>query len=508
MLQQNKRNRVLSNALSGALALTLVSSLAGCMMGPNYRRPPVETPAAFKEEGKWKSAQPADAAPRGNWWAMYNDPVLDDLLKQVNVNNQNLLKAEAVFRQSQALVESARSQLFPTLSTNITYTRSRASANTIATPTSAPVSRGVVTSHSLPLTATWVPDFWGSVRRQIEENEANAQASVGDLETARLLAEATLAQAYFQVRSIDGQKKLFDETLVAYEKSLKLTQNQYNVGIVAKADVINAETQLKSAQAQAIDLSVLRDQLEHSIAVQLGKPPAEFTLPRMPLDALPPPIPVGLPSDLLERRPDVAAAERRMAAANAQIGVAKAAFFPTLTLSGTAGYQSSSLVNWISAPSRFWSVGPALAETLFDGGLRRAQTKNAIAAYDAAVATYRQTVLTGFQQVEDNLAALRVLEHEAEVQDEAIALSRQAVAIALNQYKAGTVTYINVITAQATQLTNERTGFDILNRRMTASVMLIEALGGGWDSALLPNNGELVHDSFNPVPGVKPSMKP
>ncbi len=304
---------------------------------------------------------------------------------------------------------------------------------------------------------------------------------------------------------MDAQKQLFDDTIAAYQRSLTLTQNQYTAGVVAKVDVIQAQTQLKTTQAQALDIGVQRAQLEHAIALLIGKPASNYSLAAAPLTASPPPLPVGLPSSLLERRPDIAAAERRMAAANAQIGVAEAAYYPSLTLSASGGFQSSSFSNWLTAPSRFWSVGPALAQTLFDGGLRRAQTDQAIAAYDANVAGYRQTVLNGFKEVEDNLAALRILEEEAAIQDEAVQNARQSVALTTNQYKAGIVSYLNVALVQATALTNERTAVDVLNRRLAASVLLVKALGGGWNASDLPTPDELARGDSYPHKGAAPA---
>jgi NodT family efflux transporter outer membrane factor (OMF) lipoprotein len=461
-------------------AVILATLLAACTVGPNYVRAPVETPAAYKEAGNWKPAQPQDDAKRGKWWDIYRDPQLDGLMQQVSISNQNLAKAEAQYRQALALVQAARAGYYPTLTGGAANTRSRASATTIATPTTAPVSRGVVVNHNIPFQATWAPDVWGSIRRAVEANEASAQASAGDLEAARLSAQATLAQSYYQLRVLDAQQALLEETIAAYAKSLQLVQNQYAAGIVAKADVVQAQTQIKTAQAQAIDIGAQRAPLEHAIALLVGKPPSTLSIPRQPLRSALPPAPAGLPSELLERRPDIAAAERRMAQANAQIGVATAAYFPSLTLSASGGYQSAAMVDWLTAPSRFWSFGTAIAQTVFDGGLRRAQTAQAIAAYDASVAAYRQTVLTGFQQVEDNLATLRILEEEAEVQGEAVKLAEQALALALNQYKAGTVNYLNVVVAQATALANQTTAVGILSRRMVASVQLVTALGGGW----------------------------
>ena len=463
-------------------AMTLVAAalLAGCSVGPDYVRPAVETPAAYKEAGNWKPARPRDDVNRGKWWEVFNDPLLNQLQEQVDISNQNLAKAEAQFRQALALLQSARAGYFPSVTGGVSPTRSRASATTIAQPSATPISRGVVTNHNLPFQASWAPDVWGNISRAVEANEAGAQASAGDLAAARLSVQAALAQSYFQLRALDAQQLLLEDTVAAYGKSLKLVQNQYAAGVVAKADLVQAQTQIRSTQAQAIDIGAQRAPLEHAIALLVGKPPSQLSIARQPLEATVPPAPVGLPSELLERRPDIAAAERRMAQANAQIGVAKAAYFPALTLSASTGYQSATMADWVTAPSRFWSFGPAIAQSLFDGGLRRAQTAQAIAAYDASVAAYRQTVLTGFQQVEDGLATLRILEQEAEVQGEAVKLAEQALALALNQYKAGTVNYLNVVVAQATALANQRIAVDILSRRVSASVQLVTALGGGW----------------------------
>jgi NodT family efflux transporter outer membrane factor (OMF) lipoprotein len=465
----------LLNSIMPAAAL-----LCGCSVGPDYVRPAVETPAAYKETGTWKPAEPRDDVNRGNWWEVFDDPLLNQLQEQIDISNQNLAKAEAQYRQAFALVQAARAGYYPSVNGGASYTRSRSSATTVATPSVAPVSRGVVTNYNLPVQASWEADLWGRIRRTVEADEAGAQASAGDLAAARLSAQTTLAQNYFQLRALDAQQQLLEDTVAAYSRSLTLVQNQYAAGIVAKADVVQAQVQVKTTQAQAIDVGVQRAQFEHAIALLLGKPPAALSIAPEALTAAVPVAPVGLPSELLERRPDIAAAERRMAQANAQIGVAKAAYFPSLTLSASAGYQSAAMVDWLTAPSRYWSFGTAIAETLFDGGLRRAQTDQAIAAYDASVADYRQTVLTGFQQVEDNLAALRILEQEAEVQDEAVTLAEQALALALNQYKAGTVNYLSVVVLQAVALTNQRTAVDILSRRVSASVQLITAVGGGW----------------------------
>ena len=467
--------------------------LAACTVGPNYVRPAADTPAAFKEMEGWKTAQPRDQELRGKWWESFNDPLLNNLEEQVGISNQNLVQAAAQFRQARALVQSARSGFLPSVSAGSSITRGQSSSNLgNQNQAFAPGSRSTRTSYSLSLDAVWEADLWGRVRRTVESNQDSAQASAADLQALRLSIQAELAQNYFQLRALDAQKQLFDDTIAAYQRSLTLTRNQYTAGVVAKVDVIQAQTQLKTTQAQALDLGVQRAQLEHAIALLIGKPASAYSLAVAPLTASPPALPAGIPSSLLERRPDIAAAERRMAAANAQIGVAEAAYYPSLTLSASGGFQSSSFSNWLTAPSRFWSLGPALAQTLFDGGLRRAQTDQAIAAYDANVAGYRQTVLTGFKEVEDNLVALRILEEEAAIQDEAVGNARQSVALTTNQYKAGIVSYLNVVTVQATALANERTAVDVLNRRLAASVLLIKALGGGWAASDLPTRDELM----------------
>ena len=352
--------------------------------------------------------------------------------------------------------------------------------------------------YSLPVSASWEPDLWGSVRRQVEQQAGNAQASAATLESTRLSLHAQLAQDYFQLRIVDEQKRLLEDTVAAYRKSLQLTQNQYNVGVAARSDVVQADTQLKQAQVQAIDLGVSRAQLEHAIALLIGKTPAEFSLDQVKFDIKPPAIPVGVPSQLLQRRPDVAVAERQAMSANAQIGVAESAYFPTLSLSASAGFQSSSFSKWLTAPSRFWSLGPELAETIFDGGLRHAQTAQARAAYDGAVANYREVSLAAFQNVEDNLSGLRVLEAESAAQADAVAAAEEALKITLNQYRAGTVSYLNVITSQATAYSNERNAISILGNRLTDSVGLIEAIGGGWDDSQIPKPHDIGADSSAP----------
>jgi len=466
-------------ALAGALTL-----LTACTVGPNYVRPTAEVPGVYKEMEGWKVAQPKDHLVRGAWWEIFNDPQLNAFEEQANISNQSVMVAEAQFRQARALVQAARAAYFPTVTVGASFTRSRRSAN-VGGGTGA--TTGATSDYLLLADASWEPDLWGRVRRTVEASKASAQASAADLESTRLLVQAELAQNYFQLRTLDAQKQLLDTTVIAFQKSLELTKNRYAAGVASKGDVLLAETQLKTTQAQAIDIGVLRAQLEHAIALLVGRQASLFSIPVAPLGLVPPTIPVGIPSELLERRPDIAGAERRIAAANAQIGVAVAAYYPTVTLSASGGFESSNLSKWLTWPSRFWSVGPGVSETVFDGGLRRAQTAAARAAYDANVASYRETVLTGFQEVEDNLAALRILEEEAKVQEEAVSAARQALTVAINQYKAGTVNYLTVIVAQAAALNIETNELGILGRQMTAGVLLIKALGGGWDVSALPS---------------------
>lgn len=463
-----------------ALAATLTMLVAGCAVGPDYQRPSAAVPASYKEapEG-WKVAQPADRTDRGNWWSIYNDPQLDDLENRLNASNQSIAQFAAAYRQARALVGEARAAYFPIVGATASASRSGFGSGARTTTTGNSTSIG--NSYSLALDASWEPDLWGSVSRSVNAQKAGEQGAAADLANARLSAQATLAQSYFQLRSLDAQQKLLDDTVAAYASSLQLTQNQYAQGIVARSDVIQAQTQLQSAQASAIDNGIARAQFEHAIAVLVGEPASTFALPASPLDATPPDVPAQMPSAILERRPDVASAERKAAAANEQIGVAIAAFFPTLTLSASGGFQSSVLSQLLRAPSRFWTLGPDLAATIFDGGLRRAQTEAARATYDQDVATYRLTVLTAFQDVEDNLASLRILANEIVIQQQAVQSAQQALAIVNNQYKAGTVGYVNVLTAQTTAFTAEQKLANIAGQRMVSSVGLVKALGGGWD---------------------------
>ena len=470
-----------------AVPLAAAAALAGgCMVGPDYSRPAVTTPPAYKEAGNWKVAEPSDAISRGTWWEIFRDAQLNALAQQIEVSNQNVQVAEARLRQAEALVEQSRAGLFPTLTANASATRSRTPSVSGSVSSSNPAPVNV---YNLSLNASWAPDLWGSVRRAIESSVASAQASAANLAGVRLLAQSQLAINYFQLRVLDTQKQLLESTVAAYQKSFDLTRNRYAAGVAARAEVVLAEQQLRSTQAQLIDVGVQRAQLEHAIAVLIGKAPAEFGLAPARLATAVPSIPPALPSELLERRPDIAQAERQMAAANAQIGVAQAAFFPSLTLSGIVGYRANSPPDWLTAPSRLWSVGPALAQTLFDGGSRSAVRRQAEAAYDASVATYRQTVLSAFREVEDNLSALRILEEEAKAQTEAVTLARLSTELVLNQYKAGTVNFLNVTVVQAAQLNNEANLVKIEGQRLVAAVTLVQALGGGWGGLAAPTGG-------------------
>lgn len=456
--------------------IVMTLALGACTLGPDYQRPQLPDAHAFKQAEGWKSAAPADALQRGDWWRLYGDAELDALVSRLNVSNQNLAVAEAQYRQARALVRSARSQLFPTLSGNAGVTRSRQTTGS----SSSNVSAGVSESYEAGLSASWELDLWGRLRRGLEANRATMQASAADLAAVRLSLQAELVQTYLQLRVMDEQQRLLDQTVAAYARSLRLTENQYRAGIVPKSDVAQAQTQLKSTQAQAIDLKWQRAQLEHAIAVLIGVPPAELSIAvRDDIPSLPE-VPLALPSQLLERRPDVAAAEREVMAANAEIGIAEAAWYPDLTLSASGGYRNSSFNQLFEVPNRFWSLGPQLALTLLDFGGRRAELERAEAAYDQTVATYRQTVLDSFREVEDYLVQLRVLGDESVVQREALEAAQESLRLIENQYRAGTVDYLSVVTVQTTALNNERTNLTLLGDRLLTSAQLIAALGGGW----------------------------
>ncbi|KVH52002.1 efflux transporter outer membrane subunit [Burkholderia diffusa] len=471
--------------LSAAVAVATAVLLAGCAVGPDYHRPDTSIPAAFKEApAGWKVAQPADRTDRGPWWTVYNDPQLDALIGKLNASNQTIAQSAAAYRQARALVAEARAAYFPTVGLTASGSRSRTGrTSTSSSASSFGSSASIGNSYSVGLDASWEPDLWGKVSRSVSAQRAGEAAAAADLANARLSQQALLAQTYFQLRTSDALQKLLDDTVKSYGESLRLTQNQYAQGVAARADVIQAQTQLQSAQAASIDNGVARAQYEHAIATLIGEPASTFSLPPNPLAAEPPITPVDVPSALLERRPDIAAAERRAAAANEQIGVAIAAFFPTLTLSASGGFQSSVWSQLFTLPARFWTVGPQLAATLFDAGLRAAQTDAARATYDQDVAAYRLAVLTAFQDVEDNLASQRILAQEVDVQRQAVDSAEHALAIVTNQYKAGTVAYLNVLTAQTTAFTAQQKLATIGGQRMVSSVGLVKALGGGWNAS-------------------------
>ena len=452
---------------SSASALLFV--LAGCAVGPNYQKPEAVVPPAYKEAGEWVVARPSDAVPKGEWWKAFNDPVLDELMGQVSVSNQTLAAAEARYRQSRAAVQGTRSGLYPSLGASAGATRARSSESNTGS------------RFTVGLDARWEVDLWGRIRRLVEAARAGEEASAADLEAARLSLQAELALNYFQLRVVDAGRVLLEATLKAFQSSFDVTRNRYRAGVVGKVDVVQAETQLKSVEAQIIDLRATRAQLEHAIAVLVGRPPALFTVEPADVQLRIPEVPPGVPSTLLERRPDIAAAERRMAAANARIGAAQAAYFPALSLTGSAGFANSSIANLISAPSRVWGLGLGLAGTILDFGARAAEVEQSRAAYDETVANYRQTVLGAFQEVEDNLASVRWLGEEVKVQDDATRLARESVALTLNQYKAGTVGALNVVVVQAAQLNEERSTVTLLGRRLAATIALIRALGGTWE---------------------------
>ncbi|CAE6821565.1 efflux transporter outer membrane subunit [Paraburkholderia haematera] len=493
-------------ALTIAVGAALATLLASCAVGPDYKRPAAEIPASYKEAAPgWKVAQPADQQDRGDWWTLYEDPQLNALEDKLNASNQTIAQFAAAYRQARALVGEARAAYFPTVGASAGATRSGNGSSSSGNSSTASSRSGVSNSFNLQLDASWEPDLWGSVTRSVNAQKAGQQGAAADLANARLSAQATLAQTYFSLRALDSTQKLLDDTVAAYERSLQLTQNQYAAGVAARSDVIQAQTQLQSAQAAAIDNGVQRAQDEHAIAVLVGEPASTFSIPPMPLTATPPAVPAQMPSALLERRPDIASAERKAAAANEQIGVAIAAFFPSLTLSATGGFQSSVFSQLLTAPSRFWTLGPQLAGTIFDAGLRQAKTEAARAAYDQDVAAYRQTILAAFQDVEDNLASQRILEQEIVVQRQAVDSARQALAIVTNEYKAGTVGYVNVLTAQTTAFTAELKLETIAGQRMVSSVGLVKALGGGWDASQMNREtGDVAAPAPLPASAVTP----
>jgi len=477
---------------SGAAFLLLLS---GCMVGPKYVKPDLPAPPSFKEAanapqpgGGWKIAQPGDQTARGNWWEIFGDPQLNALEEQVDASNQTLKIAEANFRQARAAIRFNRASEAPAIGVSPGISTVRDSAHQPYFPQSQ--ANNGVGDFNLPVDLSWEIDLWGRIRRSVTAAREQAQASAADMAAVRLSLHSELAIDYFELRSADAQKKLLDDTVKAYTEALRLTENRFEGGAAPKSDVEQARTQLEQTQVLDSDVSIQRAQYEHAIAILIGKPPASFSLPPVPKDAngpVLPAIPTVMPSELLERRPDIAAAERRMAAANQQIGIAQAAYYPTLSLSALAGFQGTSAMNWLNWPSRFWAVGPTLSETLFDAGRRRATKESALAGYDATVANYRQTALSAFQEVEDNLAALRILSSEAQQQHNATSAAEETLRLFQNRYEGGVDTYLQVVTAQTTALNNERNDIDIRRRQLEASVLLIKATGGDWDLSQLPN---------------------
>lgn len=507
-----------------ALALSAAWILSGCVVGPKYSRPSPTapstavptaykelTPADYKSTDGWKVAQPGDAVLKGKWWEIFNDPQLNALEEKVDISNQNIASSMATYLAARAIVKEARSQYFPTVTVGpgVTNERQPILGNSGSGSTTQ-VTNGSFTEYTLPFDATWVPDLWGRVRNTVRANAAAAQADEADLENVRLTAHAEVAVDYYELRGQDELKQLLDSTVVAYQESLNLTKALYETGIDSDEAVAQAETQLESTQAADTNLGILRAQYEHAIAMLVGEPASTFSISQDPLKSTPPAIPYGVPSQLLERRPDIAATERLMEQANAQIGVATAAYYPTVTLSAGAGLTSTSFTNWFTWPSRFWSVGPSATETIYDGGLRHATVIQYRRQYDATVANYRESVLTAFQQVEDNLATLRILSKQIQQQDTAVASAERNLKIATDRYKLGIDPYLNVITAQTTLLSNKQSAVTLRIQQMTASVQLVEALGGGWDSSKLPSRKDVAANTPEPAspPANTPSAAP
>ena len=463
-----------------SLGLLLV---AGCSVGPKYVKPTAQIPPSYKENANWKPAEPSDQAQKGNWWEIFQDPQLNALEEKVDVSNQTLRAAVDRIQEERAVLRQSRSALYPLVTASVSASRQRQSTDRALHGATSPTN---YSDFLLAGDVSYEADVWGSVRHSVESSRAQAQASGADLETIRLSLHAELALDYLTLRGLDAQKKLFDSNVDAFDKALQLTENRFQGGVASREDVDLAATQLEQTRAQDIDITSARDQFEHAIAVLIGQPASSFRLDPAPMPATPPVPPPGLPSELVERRPDIAEAERRVAAANEQVGIARAAFFPTIALGLVGGFESGRFPDWLTGPSGLWSIGASAAETVFDAGRRRAVSDQAIASYDEMIANYQQTVLTSFQQVEDSLSDLRVLEEEAKTQDAAVAAANRALEQSTNRYKGGLDTYLTVITAQSTALANERTAVSLLTRRLTSTVLLVKALGGGWDVSKLP----------------------
>lgn len=476
--ERDFRARIVFPVLSLALLIA-----GGCSVGPKYARPTAQIPPAYKETGTWKPAQPSDDARKGNWWEIFQDPQLNKLEDQLSVSNQTLRAAVDRFQEARDVLRATRSPLFPLVTAGVSATRSRQSANQ---PRRRPTAPTNASDFVLAGDVSYEVDTWGSIRHSVQASRALAQASAADLETVRLSLHAELALDYLTLRGLDAQKQIFDTNVDAFQKALDLTQNRFQGGLASREDVDLAATQLEQTRAQDIDITSARDQFEHAVAVLIGQPASTFSLAPALLPSAPLVPATGLPSELLERRPDIAESERRVAAANEQIGIARAAYFPTITLGLVGGFESGQFPSWLTGPSALWSVGASAAETVFDAGRRRAVSDQAKASYDEMVADYQQTVLTAFEQVEDSLSDLRVLEDEAKTQDAAVAAANRALEQSTNRYKGGLDTYLTVITAQSAALANERTAVSLLTRRMTSTVLLVKALGGGWNVSQLP----------------------
>jgi NodT family efflux transporter outer membrane factor (OMF) lipoprotein len=498
----SNRSGIQSRFLLSSTAFVVALALSGCVVGPKYHTPSAAVPSTYKEspsnfpeeQQNWKVASPQDALLHGKWWEIFQDAELNALEDQIDTNNQNIALAYQNYMAARSIVRETRAQYYPTIGTGPSLSRSRGSSNlggNIGTGTGgggvgAGAAGTAVNFFSLPGDISWEPDLWGRIRNTVNQARYNAQVSAADLENVRLAQQVNLAQLYFEVRGQDALQKVFDDTVIADRKTVEYTRAQYEVGVGDRISYVEAESALQSAEASAINVGLSRAQFEHAIATLIGKTPAEFSIPKKPLDAIPPSIPIGVPSQLLERRPDIAAAERTMAAANAQIGIAYAAYYPTVTLSATGGFESSVFTKWLTWPSRFWSIGATASETIFDAGLRRATVNQFTAVYNADLASYRQTVLTAFQQVEDNLAAERILSQQTDKQKEAVASAQEFFNLEYDRYQTGIDPYVNVLTAQNTLLSDQQSLTNLQIQRMTSVVQLISALGGGWDRSALP----------------------
>ena len=482
----NRRFRCLP-AKSSMLFLATTALVTGCAVGPKYKIPAVTAPPAYKESANWKPAQPSEQQLGGNWWEIFQDPQLNDLEQQINVSNQNLKAAAAQYQEARAALRYVRADYFPTVTASPTATREQYSSNR---PPNSSFDGLTFNDFVLPVSFSYQTNAWGRVSRNVEANREEAQASAADLAVVNLSMHATLAVDYFAARTLDTEQKLLEDTVAQYQQAFQLNEDLYQGGLGSEVAVEQAQTILQTTRAQLIDVGVARAQYEHAVAVLIGKAPADFTMPTMPLTGPPPSIPVGVPSELLERRPDIAAAERRVAAANAQVGLAETAYYPLVNIVGTGGLESGSITTLLQGPGAMWAVGASAVQTIFDGGRRRAATDEAKTSYESSVASYRQTVLASFQQVEDNLAALRILEQEAGVQTTAVAASKRSLDLSNIRYQGGVTSYLEVITAQNAALSDELTAVNILGRRMASAVLLIEAIGGGWDRGELPQRPE------------------